>query len=206
MPFSYGDEMLIALGKVMGLRQIGIGALARALLGAAALGGTAFVATSAAAALTSAELADANTLAELIVNAAMQANVTPDNPKTVVDETRSAIQEAIESTIEGFQSGQADPSVVSEAMFLAKAKLVGGGQWCPQTMATTNPSMKTRAAPEFERSCALGAAFASVLTAVQTAENSPPSATDSPNAGQSPIPPVTATGGGGGSVTHPPAE
>lgn len=190
----------------MDLKRIGIAALARALVGAVALGGMTLGATTAVAALTSAQLADANTLAELIVKAAMQANSTPDNPDTKADETRDAIQDAIEAMIEGFQDGQADPAVVAEAMFLAKAKLVAGAQWCPQTMATTNPSMKTRAAPELERNCALGEAFASILTAVRTAENGPPSAFNDPNSGRSTIPPPSGGGGGGGSATHPGAE
>lgn len=190
----------------MGLKQLGFGAIARALASTAVIGVVGLTATTAAAALTSAQLSDANTLAELIVNAAQQANATPDNPGTAMDETRMAIQEAIETTIEGFQSGQADPSVVAEAMFLAKAKLVGAGEWCPQTMATTKPSMKSRAAPELERTCAMGGAFAQVLTAVQTAQNSPPSATDDKGGGDSPIPPGPPNNFGGGSVTHPPAQ
>lgn len=189
----------------MGLKQVGIGAVVRALASAAAIGAVGLTASSAYAALTSSQLADANMLAELIVNAAQQANATPDNPNTAMDETRVAIQSAIETTIEGFQNGQADPGVVSEAMFLAKAKMVGTGEWCPQTMATTKPSMKSRAAPELERTCAMGGAFAQVLTAVQTAQNSPPSSTDGPNS-QSAIPPTTLGGGGGGSVTHPDAQ
>jgi hypothetical protein len=189
----------------MGLKLFGIGAIARALASVAVVGAVGLTATSAYAALTSAQLADANTLAELIVNASQQANATPDNPGTNVDETRTAIQDAIESTIESFQSGQADPGVVSEAMFLAKAKMVGSGGWCPQTLATTKPAMKSRAAPELEHTCSMSGAFASVLTAVQTAQNSPPNATDSPQS-QSAIPPATLGGGGGGSVTHPPGQ
>ena len=126
----------------MGLKLFGIGALTRALAATVAIGAVGLTATSAYAALSSAQLADANTLAELIVNAAQQANATPDNPNTGADETRTAIQDAIETTIEGFQNGEADPGVVSEAMFLAKAKMVGSGGWCPQTLATTKPSMK----------------------------------------------------------------
>jgi hypothetical protein len=190
----------------MGLKQLGFGAIARALASTAVIGVVGLTATSAAAALTSAQMADANTLAELIVNSSQQANATPDNPNTAADETRLAIQGAIETTIESFQNGQADPAVVSEAMFLAKAKMVGAGSWCPQTMATTKPSMKSRAAPELERTCSMSGAFASIITAVQTAQNSPPSSTDSPAQGLAAIPPASGAGGGGGSVTHPGAQ
>jgi hypothetical protein len=181
-----------------------IGAVSRALALSAAIGLASLTASPAGAALSNAELTDATTLAELIVNATLQSNTTPDNPATPNDETRDAIQAAIEATIESFQNGQASPDVVSEAIFLAKAKIVKAGQWCPGTLSATKPSIKSRAGPDYERSCAMAVAFAAISTTVQAARDSAPS--DIGGGGPSPIPPASGLSGGGGGVTHPGAQ
>jgi hypothetical protein len=176
-------------------------AVARALAASAAIGLASLYAAPASAALSASEAADANLLAELIVNATLQANVTPDNPQTSEDETRGAIEEAIQSTIERFQSGQASPDVVAEAMFLAKAKLVQGEKWCPGSLAATKSAVKSRAAPEREKGCSMAGAFDSVSTTVQAAQDNAPSATG-PEGGNAAIPPASGLSGGGAGVSH----
>jgi hypothetical protein len=155
----------------------------------------------ASAALSATEAADANLLAELIVNATLQANVTPDNPQTPEDETRDAIEAAIQSIIEGFQNGQASPDVVAEAMFLAKARLIQGEKWCPGSLAPTKSAVKSRAGPEREKGCAMAKAFQSISTTVQAAQDNAPSATGS-EGGAAPIPPASGMSGGGAGVSH----
>jgi hypothetical protein len=176
-------------------------AVARALAASAVLGLAGLSAAPAAAALSPSDAVDAATLAELIAGATLQANLTPDNPQTRNDETRGAIEEAVQSAIEGFQSGQASPEVVAEAMFLAKAKLMQGDKWCPGSLASTKSAMKSRAAPEREKNCAMGQAFASISTTVQAAQDGAPSATG-PGGGQSAIPPPSGMSGGGAGVSH----
>lgn len=180
-------------------------ALVRAVTLTAAIGLASLAATPAAAALSSTEAADAALLAELIVNATLQANATPDNPQTAPDETRGAIEDAIETAIESFQNGQASPDVVSEAMFLAKAKLIKGSKWCPGSLGSTKAATKSRAAPEAERGCAMSLAFNSIANTVQAAQDSAPSAIDGPS-GPSAIPPPSGLSGGGGGVTHAAAQ
>jgi len=180
-------------------------ALARALAASAVIGLAGLAATPAAAALSSNEAADAALLAELIVNATMQANATPDDPQTAPDETRGAIESAIETAIESFQNGQASPDVVSEALFLAKAKLIKGAKWCPGSLGSTKAATKSRAAPETEKGCAMSMAFASVSTTVQAAQDSAPSAIDGAG-GPSAIPPASGLSGGGGGVFHAAAQ
>ena len=188
----------------MNVSRIRLSGLARALAASAVIGLAGLSATPALAKLTAAEAADANTLAELIVTATLQANATPDNPQTASDETRSAIQDAVESTIEGFQNGQAPPEVVSEAIWLAKAKLVQGAKWCPGSLSSTKSAVKSRAGPEQERGCAMAAAFEAIATTVQAAQDSAPSAIG--GGGPSAIPPASGLSGGGGGVTHPGAQ
>jgi hypothetical protein len=180
-------------------------ALARALAAGAVIGLAGLSAAPASAALSSSEAADAAVLAELIVNATLQANATPDNPQTTPDETRGAIESAVETAIEGFQNGQASPDVVSEALFLAKAKLVKGAQWCPGAINSTKAATKSRAAPETERACAMSLAFSAISNTVQAAQDSAPSAIDGA-AGPSAIPPPSGLSGGGGGVTHTAAQ
>jgi hypothetical protein len=188
----------------MALQRIAIGAFTR-LLAATAVLGVATVgapsAMAAATALSSAQLVDARTLAELIVDAAQQANATRDNLSTPADETRLAIEAAIEATIEGFQGGQADPGVVAEALFLAKAKMLAAGDWCPSNPTSTKPSMKSRAAPELARTCSMSTAFNSIGTIVEGADNGLPA---SNGGGANPFgpPPPTGAGGSGGTVVY----
>ena len=189
----------------MTVNRILNGALARGLASAAMLGLAALGATPAAArALTSVQLVEAKTLAELIVDATVRANVTPDNPATLKDETRAAIERAIEATIESFRGGRSEPGVVAEALFLAKARLVAGGDWCAVNPSATKPSMKSRAAPELSNSCSMSAAFNTVGTIVQTADNALP-ASNGGNRNTNNVlgpPPIGATGGAGGSVIY----
>jgi hypothetical protein len=180
-------------------------AVARALAASAVIGLASLAATPASAALSANEAADAALLAELIVNATLQANGTPDDPQTSPDETRGAIEGAIETAIESFQNGQASPDVVSEAMFLAKAKLVKGSKWCPGSLGSTKAATKSRAGPESERGCAMSLAFSSISTTVQAAEDSAPSAIGDAG-GPSAIPPPSGLSGGGGGVTHTAAQ
>jgi hypothetical protein len=187
----------------MNVSRTRLSGLARALAASAVIGLAGLAATPALAKLTAAEAADANTLAELIVTATLQANATPDNPQTASDETRSAIQDAVETAIEGFQNGQAPPEVVSEAIWLAKAKLVQGAKWCPGSLSSTKSAVKSRAGPEQERGCAMSEAFAAIATTVQAAQDSAPSAI---GGGPSAIPPASGLSGGGGGVTHPGAQ
>ena len=188
----------------MDVRRYRLGGLARALTASAVIGLAGLAATPALAKLTTAEAADANALAELIVTATLQVNGTPDNPQTASDETRSAIQDAVESTIEGFQNGQAPPEVVSEALFLAKARLIQGAKWCPGSLSSTKSAMKSRAGPEQERGCSMSQAFAAIATTAQAAQDSAPPSSVGGN-GPSAIPPASGLSGGGASVTHPPA-
>jgi hypothetical protein len=181
------------------------GAFARTLAATALVGLTVLGATPAAArALTSMQLVEAKTLAEMIVDATERANLTPDNPATVKDETRAAIERAVEATIETFHGGRSAPGVVAEALFLAKARLVAGGDWCPANPSATKPSMKSRAAPEMAHSCAMAAAYNTVGTIVQTADNALP-ASNGGNRNNNNVlgpPSLGSTGGAGGSVIY----
>jgi hypothetical protein len=182
-----------------------LGALARVLAAGAVIGLASLAAPPASAALSTTEAADAALLAELIVDATLQANGTPDNPQTLSDETRGAIEDAVEAAIEGFQNGQASPDVVSEALFLAKAKLVKGSKWCPCSLSSTKAATKSRAAPETERGCAMGLAFESISATVQAAQDSAPGAIQGAG-GPAAIPPPSGMSGGGGGVTHTAAQ
>jgi len=185
----------------MALQRLAISAfsrlLAAAVIGAAGLTTPAMAATTA---LSSAQLVDARTLAELIVESAQQANVTRDDLSTPTDETRMAIEAAIEAAIEGFQGGQASPGVVAEALFLAKARMLAAGDWCPFNPTATKPAMKSRAAPELGKTCSMSAAFKTVGTIVGGADDGLPAS----SGGANPLgpPPSTATGGSGGTVVY----
>jgi hypothetical protein len=187
----------------MALQRLAIGAFSRLLAAGAVIGvaGLATSATAAATALSSAQLVDARTLAELIVESAQQANVTRDDLSTPADETRMAIEAAIEATIEGFQGGQASPGVVAEALFLAKARMLAAGDWCPSNPTSTKPSMKSRAAPELPKTCSMSTAFNTIGTVVDGADDSLPA---SNGGGANPFgpPPNTNTGGSGGTVVY----